>query len=277
MTAAEAHPPTQVLAELAGDALDSRQSREIQAHVDQCALCQETLGRLTRVTATLREAPADVPMPEFVAARIGAALAAEHASRSEPADGARGSGDGDPADGEGGTVAWFRRKLPASLAAAASVSVLGLAGYVALTSGGGDSGGDDSGGAEVAAGAAADSASETSEGALSGQGRALPQEEDQPDMEAGPSTVYGQPEELASPLASAVVEIWESRDQVVEGCGQTLADELGLELVGSRNEGSGVLVVLDAGDGVLAGWQVPTCGDDSSQRITEPVEVPVQE
>lgn len=275
MTAAEAHPPTQVLAELAGGALDARQSREAQAHVDQCAQCQETLVRLTRVTATLREAPADVPMPEFVAARIGAALAAEHASRSEPVDGTRGSDDGDPAGGEG-TVAWFRRKLPASLAAAASVSVLGLAGYVAVTSGGGDSGGDDSGGAEVAAGAAADSAGETTDGALSGQGRALPQDE-QRDLEAGPSTVYSQSEALQSPLASAVVEIWESRDQVVEGCGQTLADELGLELVGSRNEGSGVLVVLDAGDGVLAGWRVPTCGDDSSQRITEPVEVPVQE
>ncbi|TDE12569.1 hypothetical protein [Jiangella asiatica] len=273
MTAAGAHPPAHVLAELAGGALDARQAREVQAHVGQCAECQAVVEQVTQVGAALRHAPAEVPVPEFVAARIGAALAAEQAARAGTvADGvaARSAPVRTGAESDGGTVAWFRRRLPTALAAAASVSVLGLAGYVVVTSG---SGGDDASSGEVAAGSGAESAS--GDDSVQSDARVGPA----PSLYEGQGPSAAEEEATAGlsaeQLESAVTEVWESRGQVVDECGQVLADELEQDLVGSKYEYAGVLVVLDAGDGSLDGWLLDTCNSGSTGQIAEPVTVPI--
>lgn len=275
MTTAGAHPPTHVLADLAEGVLDDAQAREVQAHVDLCRTCQATLDELAQVTVALRALPAELPVPEFVAARISHALAAERASGGDASAASAGSGSaGD------GTVAWFRRRLPQGLAAAASVAVLGLAGYVAV--GGGGGGNDsDSGGQPAAAEAQADDGAEEAPGfsSQSDLGRGGPTDTMQEPAPTEEPSLNAAPEELErTRLITAVTEVVQGEADPAgpDTCGEELADELGLPLVGATNVGSGVLVVLDD-TATYDGWLITTCGSTTNETMQPQVEVPKSE
>ncbi|WP_158602741.1 anti-sigma factor family protein [Jiangella rhizosphaerae] len=277
MSAAEAHPPTHELAGLAEGVLDDARAREVQAHVDQCLTCQGTLDELAQVTVALRALPAERPIPEFVAARISHALAAERSSGT-PAGGV-GGGDAEPAQagGDSGTVAWFRRRLPQGLAAAASVAVLGLAGYVAV--GGGNGGSDDSGSAaEDAAVAGAGEPASAFDSPPTGSRVGPPSTvTGTPTPSDTPQVAQGQPEEDVdvdpAELTASAQDIIRMRSNVISSCGENLAEQQGLELVGSARDFAGVVVVLDAGTTYQA-WLIDTCNSVDVGQLVPPVDVP---
>ncbi|SDT68574.1 anti-sigma factor [Jiangella sp. DSM 45060] len=275
MTTAGAHPPTHVLADLAEGVLDDAQAREVRAHVDDCPTCQATLDELAQVSVALRALPAELPVPEFVAARISHALAAERASGA-----AATAASADSASADDGTVAWFRRRLPQGLAAAASVAVLGLAGYVAVGGGGGGNDSDGAGQPAAAEAEAPDEASAFSQSTPSGVQRdgtpstamdTAPPAEDQ--------SVDAAPEALEQTrLITAVTEVVQGDADPAgpDTCGEELADELGLPLVGATNVGSGVLVVLDD-TATYDGWLITTCASTTNETMQPQVEVPKSE
>lgn len=83
--------------------LARRRAARVSAHLAGCPRCAETGEQLANITATLAASPAP-PMPAGLAARIGAALAAEVASRvtggaahAEPAGHTEPAGDAEPA------------------------------------------------------------------------------------------------------------------------------------------------------------------------------------
>jgi hypothetical protein len=79
-----AHPDVELLADHAEELLTLEQSAELTAHLASCAECRETYDALGELAALLGEEPSPGPMPDDVAARIDAALAAERASGSQP-------------------------------------------------------------------------------------------------------------------------------------------------------------------------------------------------
>ncbi|SEF14950.1 anti-sigma factor family protein [Jiangella alba] len=276
MTTAGAHPPTHVLADLAEGVLDDAQAREVQAHVDDCPTCQATLDELAQVSVALRALPAELPVPEFVAARISHALAAERAS-----GGTASAASADSGAADGGTVAWFRRRLPQGLAAAASVAVLGLAGYVAV--GGGGGGGDDSDGAGQPAAADAQAGDNTEDApgySMSAPSGAAPRQGTQSTpLDTSSAAVEAAPEALErTRLITAVTEVVQGDADPAgpDTCGEELADELGLPLVGATNVGSGVLVVLDD-TATYDGWLITTCASTTNETMQPQVEVPKSE
>lgn len=283
MSTPEAHPPTHELAELPEDTLPDARARELRAHVGQCLACQATLHEVSQVTVALRALPAELPVPEFVAARISHALAAERSSGGSGADGGS-TAAGAPAGGDaGGTIAWFRRRLPQALAAAASVAVVGLGGYVALTGGGGsDSGGDtaagaaDSGVIESQGGEAAPAAPSGSGRNGSAQSGAAEEQNDELstlDGGAGEFTTPTRSAIDARELSAEVQGVVRENSSASTGCGQVLSDELGMPLVGSAAVGAGILVVLDGGDS-WDGWLLSTCNSLSTEELEQHVEVP---
>lgn len=275
MSAAEAHPPTHVLAELAEGVLDDTQAREVRAHVDQCLTCQGTLDELAQVSVSLRALPAELPVPEFVAARISHAIAAE---RSSGGTGAASGTSGARSGADGGTVAWFRRRLPQGLAAAASVAVVGLAGYVVVS--GGTGGGDDTTAADAGAGAAEQAAPDES---TTLDSRVQPPPGGDAEDDGSSFSTLTEGGELpttarldAAALSAAVESVVQRGLTTVSGCGETLSAELGLPLVGTDTVGAGVLVVLDGGDS-YDGWLLSTCNSLSNEELEPHVEVPKAE
>ncbi|WP_106538590.1 anti-sigma factor family protein [Haloactinopolyspora alba] len=243
------------LAEYVEGVLDDDSARSTASHVDECPTCRQVVDDLRGVPAALRDLPAEMPVPEHVSARLTAAIAAEHARGSQTH-----AGD------DHGTVAWFRRGVPRAVAAAASIAVLGLAGYIAV---GGDGGPDEA----TTAGSGAESLSESAgENAGSGPGPRV--------AEDGGSPLDGQMQELeastVTELEQATRGVWENRTEMAPGCGSALADQVGLELVGSVEHGSGVLVVLENPDAAqLEGRLVSTCGSTTAEALAAPVTVPV--
>ncbi|WP_042415881.1 anti-sigma factor family protein [Streptacidiphilus anmyonensis] len=75
-----AHPDADLLAEHAEELLTPEQSADLTAHLASCEECRETYDALVELTALLGAEPAPGPMPDDVAARIDAALAAERAA-----------------------------------------------------------------------------------------------------------------------------------------------------------------------------------------------------
>lgn len=211
---------------------------------------EPTEFELAQVSAALRRLPAEVAVPEHVAERIAAALAAETAS-------------GAPVGQPGGTVAWFRRALPRTLAAAAAVGVIGFAGYLVGTSDGGD---------ETTAGSQAES------GSLAESERGAPGPvTDGDDDAAGAAEAAPGPQIAAEPglIERQVADVWRHRSAVSDGCGQLLADDLRVALIGSAVVGDGVLVVVDTPDqNGLAGYLVSSCAASVDEAEGEPVVVP---
>ncbi|AYY15101.1 hypothetical protein EF847_22785 [Actinobacteria bacterium YIM 96077] len=247
MTHTDWHPSAHVLAELAEDALIGDEHSDVQAHVRACGACQEVLAQLTEVTRMLRSAPAELPVPTDVSTRLEEALA-EVDGGAEKDHSATVTALADR------PVAWFRRRLPQALAAAAAVAVLGVVGYAALI--------DDESPVDVAADDAAgqNDAEEpvTADGDMdeaSPEGAEARQEDVTTNEEQEESSANVMADEAAE---SAVLDVWERETEVAPGCGRELAEELGLELVGSTQVDEEIVVVLED-DGTLNGWTVSSC------------------
>ncbi|NDL57880.1 hypothetical protein [Phytoactinopolyspora mesophila] len=259
MTRTDAHPPGHVLAELAEGILDDVDAAEVHAHTVDCALCQDTLGRLTEVRRLLQGAPAEIALPGHVSARIDAALAAEaaagHGAESDATVTNVTSMNDRP-------IAWFRKSLPRVVAAAAAAAVVGFAGYAVLS-------GDEQ--PVPSAGENADEDRAEAEEDFADDDSAGLEAQDQP-------TVADAPDAMAEDgavadgdvLVDAALAVWAERTEVRPDCGDGLAHDLEFELVGSTEVEGEVLVVLsDAGE--LFGWTLPDC--DSGPTTGEPVVV----
>ncbi|CAL9513729.1 hypothetical protein SUDANB9_03675 [Streptomyces sp. enrichment culture] len=81
------HPDVAEIADLAEGLLPTARTTEVRRHLDGCALCADVYASLEEVRGLLATVPAPAPMPDDVAARIDAALAAEPPPGA--ADGAR--------------------------------------------------------------------------------------------------------------------------------------------------------------------------------------------
>lgn len=255
MTPAGAHPAAHELAEFVAGTLEAEHATQVGSHARDCPVCQDIIAQLGHVSRTLSELPRELAVPEHVSARVVAALRAEHATADAAVSPAA-------EDSSGGDIAWFRRRAPQALAAAASVAVVALAGYVAV------SGGDDD--QPTAADARAGESAADDSGAGT-DGRAA--EESPRTFGVGPRPRDSEVDREA--LSDTVADVWEQRSEFAPGCGQRLGDELGQEIVGSTAVDFGVLVVLeDVDDAQLDGWLVPTCDSVSDEALTGPVVIP---
>jgi len=162
-----AHVDVNVLAELNAGLIDGQRATRIHAHLAGCQHCAQVSAGLTEVRALLAAVPPPV-IPDTVAHRLGAAIAAEAAARSGAAAGSRAHADGsraaagspvDPADsgiqpagsgiqraaqrpfpraghGRGGSARALRHRLTSpvavrALTAAAAVCAVAVGGYTA--------------------------------------------------------------------------------------------------------------------------------------------------
>lgn len=298
MSPADAHPPAQLLAEVAEGSLDEGPAAEVSAHVEHCAECQAVMRRLDQVTTQLRNLPAELPIPRQVAGRLSATLIAAHEMRdtvspvpaaaaaasvvelAEPAAEPATTATDDAGPTDHGTVAWFRRRVPQVLAAAASAAVIGLAGYAAVSVN--NNGGDEEAGvtaADAEAGSGSDDSAESvpdtvgpnsaPRGDFSYNSKPESPSENDSQTPAGSDV---EPEQLTA----AVVELYQQPEEYAPDCGKRLADEVDQRLVGSAPLGAGVLVVVEnAGNTVLRGWLIGTCNSLTREALEEPVDVPV--
>lgn len=71
------HPDVAEIADLAEGLLPTARTTEVRQHLESCELCADVSASLTEIQGLLGTLPAPAPMPDDVAARIDAALAAE--------------------------------------------------------------------------------------------------------------------------------------------------------------------------------------------------------
>ncbi|MFH8881894.1 anti-sigma factor family protein [Streptomyces californicus] len=79
------HPEVSEISDLIEGLLRPSRTAEVRQHLAECDLCAETHDSLEEVRGLLAAMPAPDPMPEDIAARIDAALAAETYALAEPA------------------------------------------------------------------------------------------------------------------------------------------------------------------------------------------------
>ncbi|HEX6232596.1 MAG TPA: hypothetical protein VFZ63_05675 [Jiangellaceae bacterium] len=255
------HLEASQLAEHAEGLLGVDEAAYVEAHLQQCEICRATAADLASVSAMLAAAPRTLPTPAHVVDRLDRALAVAAAPEPEPARVVQ--------------LSWFRRKAPQLLAAAATVGILGFAGWVATTGAGGDDSEDAAEGAAIAepeeqydAGAEAGADSERA----AEESAAAPLHAEDGELSAAPP-------ELADEIRIVVAQEQDGDDDAADTCGLPLAEERGLELVGAAaTDVTGepaVLVVLrsSADPAVVYGWVVPECdatGDEAlvtDQRV----------
>ncbi|MFB7946768.1 anti-sigma factor family protein [Kitasatospora phosalacinea] len=76
------HPGPDALADLAEDLLPPEQAAPLLAHLDDCPACAEDFALLRELPDLLADTPVPA-MPQDLADRLTAALAAESAARTE--------------------------------------------------------------------------------------------------------------------------------------------------------------------------------------------------
>jgi hypothetical protein len=277
-----------VLAEYDEGLLPERRAADVAAHLAHCATCTETHRQLDEVSHRLAAEPATLPVPPDVAARLDAALAEQ---RTIPA----GAEVGPLRRRTRSIVARrpWRARMPAVLAAAASVGAIAFAGYVI---GIGSAGGDDAGDSQpmVAEGGAERAADESELPAA--------EEGDDPALDGPAQGLSGlSPQATRTTLTEQIKAIMvtgslessvglaptadsgdqdESRDQDADPCGAALAADVGRELIGAAPTDLGppgtVLVVTTAStDDAVQGWVVPTCdatAADAAMTLVVPAE-----
>lgn len=80
------HPDVSEISDLTEGLLSGSRAAEVRSHTASCDLCGEVLASLEEIRSLLGDLPAPEPMPDDIAARIDAALAAEALShRSDTA------------------------------------------------------------------------------------------------------------------------------------------------------------------------------------------------
>lgn len=80
------HPDVSEISDLTEGLLPEARATEVRSHTEACDLCGDVLASLDEIRSLLGELPAPQPMPEDVAGRINAALAAEALSRRSQTD-----------------------------------------------------------------------------------------------------------------------------------------------------------------------------------------------
>ncbi len=247
------------LAEHAEGLLEPDEAVSVDAHLQQCETCRATAANLALVTGLLAAAPATLPTPDHVVARIDRAIAAERAPAREPAPVVQ--------------LSWFRRRAPQLLAAAATVGVLGFAGWVATSGGAGDDSGEatDAGAGEVAQDSSGEAMDDDAAVAEPQAERGL----DGAD-EAAPAPLRAQ-EDSSPPLDDQVRSVVEQSRAAAgtaeDACGRRLADDLGLDLVGTAStevDGENAVLVVVQGDDPSSaeGWVVPACDATVGEALT---------
>jgi anti-sigma factor RsiW len=248
------HLETGVLAEYDERLLSADQTAAVEAHLATCEACSSTVARLGAVSERLRSAPERLAVPAGVVSRIDEALAAEHRNaRRSPVERLR-------------VVRPLLRRAPQLLGAAALVGVVAFTGYVVVD---GWSDQDDQGAAGEA---------ETAADA--------PDERDLAEPETG-----GDDADMAIPEARAEIDGDHLAAQIraiaagragflVEGdgaaavaCGQSLARELGRDLLGAAPiDVAGVnrvLVVVAVKTDDAQGWILPNCDASTTEALAE--------
>ncbi|WP_073807115.1 anti-sigma factor family protein [Kitasatospora sp. CB01950] len=109
------HPELDALADLAEDLLPSEQAEPLHRHLAACPACAEDYAALCGLPELLADVPAP-PMPQEVADRLTAALAAESAARAQT----RAEDPPKPAAAPSGPTAPLRTDAPAGAPRAAT-------------------------------------------------------------------------------------------------------------------------------------------------------------
>lgn len=269
------HLDTVRLAEHAEGLLAPADADTVEAHLQGCAQCRRTVAELEAVTAKLAAAPRSLATPPEVVARLDRALDAERTA------------DVDTPPAPVVPLSWFRRRAPQLLAAAATVGVVGLAGYAIGVSG---QSGDDTAadGAEAATAEAEDAAveedaaemaePEADDDAAAGTLEEREKGGDSAPFSADPPRTAQADEALEAQIRGVASRARAGAEpELAADCGRPLADELGLELVGTAStqlmDGDAVLVVVDTGESVVVGWVVPSCDGTSDDVRGDPLPV----
>ena len=256
------------LAEHAEGLLTQDEAAAVERHLHACPQCRQTSAALEAVTTQLAAAPRTLPAPPEVVDRLDRALAAEArqpaAEQSDPQAVVQ--------------LSWFRRRAPQLLAAAATVGLIGFAGYAISTSGQ-----DEDAAMDIATADAPDSEEaappvETDDDTAAGP--ELLQEEAAEDgaadaLGADPQAETGDDDALEREIRGLVSQVRIGAEpEVAVECGQPLADSLGAELVGTAPtrlmDDGAVLVVVDVGRSTVQGWVLPTCASTEKEVLAGP-------
>ncbi|HET6686828.1 MAG TPA: zf-HC2 domain-containing protein [Jiangellaceae bacterium] len=261
-----------VLAEYHEGLLPDRMAADVAEHLAHCSACSETHRQLTEVSRRLAGEPAALPIPAEVAARLDDALASE-----KPTLARRRTGQVSP-------VRAWRARMPAVMAAAATVAAVAFAGFVVGTNSGGDDSAGESqttvaeGGTERSSGDAAQPVPDA------GAPEFLPF-----DVQSSRTALTEQIREIVAigtqEFASGGLSQDESGESATDPenarrCGAAVASDLGRALIGSAPTGIGapgaVLVVTTSNtDDAVQGWVLPNCdatASDALATLTVPAE-----
>ena len=260
------HLGATLLAEYDEGILPARAAADVAAHLAHCPLCSETHRQLAEVTVRLASAPAALPMPEDLAARVDRALAGEQPNRSNNRD------------GKIAPIRPLRARLPSVLAAAAVVGAVAFAGYVVGTGSGADDAGDQATSAESDADESVGSAPE-SESDVAGGAAAPTFQGTEPLPQSARTSLTEQIQAIAALRRTSALS-GADREFSVGTCGAALATEVDRGLIGAAptdlGEPGAVLVVTAASTPDAAqGWVLPACdatASDAISMLTVPLE-----
>lgn len=147
------HPDTAELSDFAEGLLPSTRTADVRQHLAGCELCADVYAALDEIQGLLGSLPAPAPMPDDVAARIDAALAAEplpdvsgtaHVSRETSAPADRPTGHARPSSTGPGRKDRRRggRRRIAVLGAVTAAAAIGLGSVIVSSLNGGSSSDD---------------------------------------------------------------------------------------------------------------------------------------
>jgi hypothetical protein len=245
------------LAEHAEGLLGAREAAAVEAHLGECEACRATAADLASVSAMLAAAPPTLRTPAHVVARLDRALTDEVTRTPEPAPVIQ--------------LSWFRRRAPQLLAAAATVGVLGFAGWV-VASGSGD---DDAGEATTAESSGGEDArDDAADGGLATDSDLESAEEESAaaPLQSEDGEFPAPPPELADQIR-AIAEQGPAERGADDTCGLALAEELGDELVGAAEtdvtgEAAVLVVVRSDNPAFVDGWVLPDCDATADEVLT---------
>ncbi|MER5431008.1 hypothetical protein [Streptomyces sp. NPDC002588] len=125
------HPDVAEISDLTEGLLTPARSDDVRRHLEDCALCADVHASLEEIRGLLGDVPGPSRMPDDIAQRIDAALAAEvpHVSRETPSAADRPAGRARAGTGPGRKRGGPRRRI-AVLGTLLGVAALGLGGVL---------------------------------------------------------------------------------------------------------------------------------------------------